>query len=123
MTSKFGLILNINCSTETITHKYVCDTLDNCYIEIIECLTNEINKLTIDFPLELDKFEYIWFNQTYTTNNFFSYSIFYNDVWLEEKWSAEEVYDEIITKIFEIENNNPAINDENIDSDNEEQLP
>jgi hypothetical protein len=105
--TNYGLIVIINKYDnyfETIKETFVCTNLDDCKEKLINYLALEFNKLTIDFPLELNDFEYIWFKHNYTKSNVFSYTIFNSEIikW-EEPWELQDLYYEVIEKIHEIE--------------------
>ena len=59
--SKIGLIVTINKIDESVQTTFICSTLDECYIELINHIANIFNILYIDFPTNLEDFEYIWF--------------------------------------------------------------
>ena len=115
--SKFGLIVTINKINESIQSTFTCLTIDECYIELIKHISCIFNTLQIDFPIKLDDFEYIWFQNEYTKNSSFTYFIFENDKWITP-WCNEDIYIDILNKMeeYEIYNKNLTIES---DSDNE----
>ena len=130
--SSYGLIITINKYIkyfETIKQTFVCNSLEECKYKMIEFIANQFTFLNIDFPLELNDFEYIWFEQNYTQLNVFSYTIFtnftktiskgeepftedlekiyYSSKMDNEPWELQDIYYEVIEKIHELEINNP----------------
>ena len=118
--SKIGLIISINKINESIQSTFTCSTLDECYIELIKHISCVFNVLQIDFPISLDDFEYIWFQNEYTKNSSFTYFIFENDKWITP-WSNEDIYIDILNKMEEYEIYNKSITkDLETDSDKDD---
>lgn len=125
--NSIGLIININ---KYITHysenrqfTFICNDLEDVKNILINHLVTIFQNLEIDFPEDFDDFSYIWFNQQYTKCNVFDYKIFINNKW-EEPWELQEIYSEVLEKMYEEEIKNPPdfskiydedkdINDEN----------
>ena len=117
--SKIGLIITINKINESVQTTFICSTLDECYIELIKHISTIFNRLHIDFPINLEDFEYIWFEQNYTKNNSFEYSIFENNAWINP-WTFEDIYSDVLIKIEELEvSNKTNMELESDESDNE----
>ena len=100
--SKIGLIVTINKIDESVQTTFICSTLNECYIELINHIAKIFNILYIDFPINLEDFEYIWFKQEYTKNNSFVYSVFENNKWINP-WTYEDIYSDVLTKMEALE--------------------
>lgn len=127
---KYGLIINLNkynSFCEIIHKTFIFDTLEDCKNQLINFLINEFKDLNIDFPLELNDFEYIILNQNYINTNMFNYMIFYDNKWITP-WELDDIYNEILEKIHELdikncipdEENNNEEDDNNDDNDEED---
>jgi hypothetical protein len=105
--SKFALIINLNKFNTycEINHtKYICDSLEECKIKLIDYLVSEFKNLNIDFPFDILDFEYIYLNQNYINTNSFNYMIFSDNLWINP-WDNQDIYSEVIDKIHIIEIN------------------
>lgn len=89
--------------------------LNDCRNYIINVVSDNFKKLDIDFPLNLDDFEYIWFDSNRTDANSFTYILIPNNNnnisygW-DEPWSLEDLYDDILENMYQYEINNISTN-------------
>jgi hypothetical protein len=120
---KYGLIINLNkynSFCEIIHKTFICDNLEDCKNQLINFLIDEFKDLNIDFPLELNEFEYIILNQNYINTNIFNYMIFYDDKWITP-WELDDIYTELLEKIHELDIKNFIPNKEdNAESQDED---
>ena len=105
---KIGLTITINKFNtyfETKSYYLVCDNIDEAKNKLTDNLVENFRYITIDFPLDLIDFEYLWFKQQYVNTNAFVYKIFTNGQWTEP-WETQDIYDEVLEKleVQEIEN-------------------
>lgn len=126
-----GLIVTINkydSYYESAQYNCVCDSLDATRVKLIDYICYHFKDLNIDFPLELDDFQNIWFNQTYVKADAFRYKVFHNDKW-DEPWEYQDIYSDVMEQLITIESTNPpdfskiygeVDPDEEIDITNEE---
>lgn len=107
--NKVGLTVTINkykTYFASIQTSIVCDNIDDAYTELVKYIVAHFTPLNIDFPLELDEFENIWFNQTYVSADAFTYKIFHNNSWTEP-WSRQDIYDDVLEIMLAHEEANP----------------
>jgi hypothetical protein len=107
--SKIGLIVNINKFNkcfETSNATFVCDSDDEAKNKMIEHLVTYMGSLNIDYPMDLDDFEYVWFKQNYVKTNAFTYFIFNETKW-HQPWDLQEIYEEFLDKMVEKDSSNP----------------
>ena len=101
-----GLIINFIKYTQyfnIITESYICNDIDDAKKKLIDYLINQFQYLKIDFPLNLEDFEYIWFKNEYINTNVFTYKIFINNKW-EEPWELQDIYTDLLDILQNIEN-------------------
>ena len=104
-----GLIIYINYKLIRIEKTFSLDNIDDAKKELINYLSNEINKLHIDFPISINDFEYLWFehNNMEHLENVFSYNIFDTiDFKWKKIWDIQEIYNDILEKINELDIDN-----------------
>jgi hypothetical protein len=107
--NKIGLIVNINKYNhyfETSNATFVCDSVDEAKNKMIDHLVTRMGSLNIDYPMDLNDFEYIWFNQNYVNTNAFIYFIFNETKWYQP-WDLQEIYEEFLDKMVEKDSSNP----------------
>jgi len=107
--NKIGLIITINKFNnwfETIQTTFVSNTIDDAKNDLIEFLASHFKNLNIDYPLDLNDFEYLWFKQQYVNANSFYYKLFIDGIW-SEPWDNQDIYSDVMDKIFEQETENP----------------
>ena len=107
--SKVGLFIGITKSStyfESINEYKVVDTIDEARVELINYLVRQLGVLNIDYPLSVEDFEYIWFNEQYVKSSVFNYKLFVNDKWVEP-WESQEIYSDVLDKMFDEETKNP----------------
>lgn len=107
--NKVGLIVTINkykTYFASIQTYIVCDNIEDAYTELVKYIVAHFTPLNIDFPLELDEFENIWFNQTYVFADAFTYKIFQNNSWTEP-WNRQDIYDDVLEIMLAHEVANP----------------
>jgi hypothetical protein len=113
-----GLVVNIINKTNILEKTFSINNLDDAKNELINYLATEFNKLHIDFPAQLIQFEYIWCEHQSMDHidNIFYYNLFdgSNGTW-HKPWEYEEIYNDILEKIIELEENNNK--NYNIDDD------
>ena len=129
--TKIGLIVTINkyknhfaSSTSTI----VCTTIEEARIELIKYIVAHFSLLNIDFPLDYDDFEFIWFNENYVGANAFTYRLYHDNNWIEP-WSHQEIYDDVLVAMhvdmianppdFDTMYGEPKYDDDTIERDEE----
>ena len=99
-----GLIATVykyNKYFEPITQTFVADSLDIARDILINFISSNINNLQIDYPLDIDDFEYIWFDNQYIKCDLFSYKIFMDNKWLENNlWGNQEIYTDVLQYMF-----------------------
>ena len=104
-----GLIVTVNkykSYYESAQYNCVCDSLDEARVKLIEYLFTHFKDLNIDFPMELDDFQNIWFNQTYVKADVFRYKVFHNDKW-DEPWEYQDIYSDVMEQMIATESANP----------------
>jgi hypothetical protein len=107
--NKIGLIIIINKFNhyfETQTQTWSCDTIDQARERLLDYLSDQFKNLNIDYPMELDDFEYIWFNKQYLNSNSFYYKIYNSGEWLEP-WEHQEIYSDVLERMLAREQANP----------------
>jgi hypothetical protein len=124
--NKVGLFIiltkcNPYCQVEDSS--FVCNSLEHSRTQLIDYLITKFNNLNIDFPMELDDFENIWFNSSYVKSNCFNYKIYHNDNW-EQPWELQEIYSDVLDKMHQQEIENPPnfskiYGEDYVDSDDE----
>lgn len=121
--NNFGLIVIINKYNKNIYSSYSKTfniiNIDEGYNKLIEYLAEQFNHLIIDFPQDLDDFEYIWFDNSYVNSSVFDYYIF-NDKWIQP-WNKQELYEDVLNLMFDKETKKTK-NDELDHEKSEEQL-
>jgi hypothetical protein len=100
--ANIGLIVTINkyknhfaSSTSTI----VCSTIEEAKLELIKFLVAHFSLLNIDFPMEYNDFEFIWFNEMYVGTNAFTYRLYHDNKW-SEPWTHQEIYDDVLEAMY-----------------------
>jgi hypothetical protein len=104
-----GLIININYKLNRIEKTFNINNIEEARIELVNYLSNEFNKLNIDFPLDYHDFEYVWceYNNMDHLDNIFTYNIYdTNDLKWKKIWTEQEIYNDILDKINELDLNN-----------------
>ena len=104
-----GLIININYKLNRIEKTFNINNIEEARIELVNYLSNEFNKLNIDFPLDYHDFEYLWYeyNNMDHLDNIFTYNIYdTNDFTWKKIWNEQEIYNDILDKINELDINN-----------------
>jgi hypothetical protein len=104
-----GLIITINKYNNCFSHDiftFNLNSIDDVKDKLISTLVDAFKELNIDFPLELLDFEYIWFDSQYTKLPVFTYKI-YDNSWLENIWDDQDIYTDVLSKLYELEINNP----------------
>ena len=107
--NKVALSLTINKFTtyfEAIHCFLIFDTLENAKTELVNILVSHYKKLQINYPHDLEDFDYIVFNYQYVKAESFIYKIYYNDKW-DEPWENQDIYNDVIEKIIKEESENP----------------
>ncbi len=107
--NKVGLIVTINKYNhwfETMQTSYVCDDIEDAKNTLVDYLVQQFRNLNIDYPLDLSDFEYLWFKQQYVNTNAFYYKLFMENIWCEP-WDQQDIYSEVLDKMFEQETQNP----------------
>jgi hypothetical protein len=100
-----GLIITINKYSSWYSSKsttFTFNTLDEAYTKLVSIITDIVNNLNIDFPLDLDDFETIWFDGNYVGSSFFEYKIFNNDMW-SEPWDKQDIYSQVLDNLIKIQ--------------------
>jgi hypothetical protein len=97
----FALTITLNKFTkyfESINKSFTCSDLEVTKNVLINFIASHINHLTIDYPLTLEEFEYIWFDEQYVKCNLFSYNVFniQSNEWINP-WSLDEIYEDTLT--------------------------
>lgn len=124
---KIGLIVTINKPTLSITNTFSCNTIDECYLELITYLSKEFNKCIFDLPTNYEMFQILWFDKLYNDSpdfdyECFTYNIFNNNEWTKP-WDYDDIYNDLLDKIINLEIEDVEMNgifvDEWSDSDNE----
>lgn len=83
------------------------NTIDECKEYLINYISDNFKTLNIDFPLTLEEFEYIWFDNNRAEADAFLYTIIplnenrdnYKLSW-NEPWTLDEVYSLILDKMY-----------------------
>jgi hypothetical protein len=104
-----GLIVIINKFNnkyENYNKTIECSSLDDTKNKLIKYLSDELSCLNIDYPLDLESFDYLWFNNEYIKANSFDYYVFIDNKWIQP-WTLSEIYLDVYDKMLENENNNP----------------
>ena len=96
----FALTITLNKFTkyfESINKTFTCSDLEVTKSVLINFIASHINHLTIDYPLTLEEFEYIWFDEQYVKCNLFSYNVFnvQTNEWINP-WSLDEIYEDTL---------------------------
>lgn len=106
-------------------HK-ICDTMKECESVLVDFISGHVKDLNIDFPLDLEDFNTIWFDNNRVEADSFTYliiplnksSITYN--W-NEPWNLNDVYDLLLDNIHKIELENQIhTSNQNSNSDDED---
>lgn len=111
-----GLIVTINKFIQPTkylrshTSTVLCKSMDEAYNELINYLCSHFESLNIDFPLDYDEFELLWFNREYVDSKIFIYKIFTNK-WIEP-WDYQDIYDSVLERMLKYENDHPPNLDE-----------
>ena len=110
---KIGLIVTINkfvnysgqkCfKTKTVTT--MCKTLEEAHDELVTYLCSQFKDLNIDFPIDINEFEFMWFDREYVETHAFKYKVF-NNGW-SEPWEMEDIYSDVMDRMFQTEVENP----------------
>jgi hypothetical protein len=106
--SKVGLIITINKFTnyfESNCYTILTDSLYNAKNELVLTLVENFKHINIDFPNNLNDFEYIWFKQQYVKANAFLYKVFSDDKW-SEPWDYDDIYTDVLNILEEHEISN-----------------
>jgi len=87
---------------------FISDSLENTKNQIIKIIANEFKDIHIDYPIELDDFEYKWFGEQYINSSSFYYKIFDSNFnkWIEP-WNKQEIYSDVIDFIINEDSQNP----------------
>ena len=102
-----GLVVYISNKRNVSEKTFNINTLEEAKTELINYLALEFIKLNVDFPTNLNEFEYIWFDY-YSMDHLdtiFNYNIYHNDLWTKP-WEQQEIYDDILDKVIDLEINN-----------------
>jgi hypothetical protein len=88
-----------------------CSSVEEAKLKMIEILANKFAQLYIDYPHDLNEFEFEWFNKQYVDSNCFYYKLCVIEPnhtlkWIEP-WEYQELYLDILDHIQQIENSNP----------------
>ena len=100
-----GLIITINKYTSWFssnTDTFTFNTLDEVQNKLVNYLTEKVITMNIDFPQELEDFEYVWFKENYLNAPFFSYKIFNNNDW-SEPWDKQDIYSLVLDNIIKVQ--------------------
>ena len=102
----FGLIITLKFKDNDLIKKFSLPSLNEIQKELINFLALEFNKLQIDFPLNLNEFESIWFD-FYSMNHLdyiFNYNIYDSErsEWITP-WELQDIYNDILEKILYLE--------------------
>ena len=106
--NKIALVLTINrftqyFETQTIYNNY--DSIEIAKKALIDIIFSHFKNINVDYPHDLIDFEYIWFKEQYVKTNAFVYQIYDNDKW-SEPWESQDIYEDVLEKIQEYENEN-----------------
>lgn len=107
--NKIGLIVTVNKFKyyfETEQQTWVCDSVEEAKKLLVKHLASLFSSLSIDYPLELSEFEYIWFGKQYVNTNAFNYKVFIGDKWIEP-WEQEDIYSDVLDEMLDTENESP----------------
>ncbi len=107
--NKIGLIITINKFNhwfETTQVSFSCENIDDTKNNLVDYLVTQFKNLNIDYPLDFADFEYAWFKQQYVNTNAFYYKVFMENSW-HEPWDQQDIYSEVLDKMFEQETQNP----------------
>ena len=85
---------------EILNEYLICDNIDQAKEKIIDYIVKQIQYINIDFPLEFENFEYIWFENNYINTNMINYKLFINNDWIEP-WDLQELYTDVLDKLQE----------------------
>jgi hypothetical protein len=106
-----GLIITINkynswfsSNTETFTF----NTLEDVQKKLVSYLSDILIDNNLDFPQELEDFEYLWFNENYVNSPFFNYRLFNDNIW-SQPWDNQDIYSLVLDNIIKLQQ------DKNID--------
>jgi hypothetical protein len=113
MDAKIGLIVTINRFVNYSGHKYfkaktvttMCKTLEDAHSELVRYLCSQFKDLNIDFPIDINEFELLWFDREYIETHAFTYKVF-NNKWMEP-WEMEDIYSDVMDLMFDTESKNP----------------
>jgi hypothetical protein len=86
-----------------------CNSIDECRNKLINFLADEFSNLNIDFPMDLNEFEYIWFDYSYVKSNAFDYLIVSSEetlIW-NNPWELQDIYSDVLDIMYEKDVNNP----------------
>jgi hypothetical protein len=112
----YGLIVYIYNKSFILENTFSINNLDEAKEELTTYLSQEFNKLHIDFPMNLIEFEALWCEHysMEQIDNIFNYNIYdsQNNKWIKP-WNNEEIYNDTLDKIIHLEINNNK--DYNID--------
>ncbi len=107
--SKFGLCLTINKYHnyfDTVSYYEVFDSAEILYKSLIDILSSHFTHLNIDFPQEINDFEYLWFGQQYVRASVFTYRVFNMNKW-SEPWEAQDIYDDVLENLLNHDSAHP----------------
>jgi hypothetical protein len=94
------------------TNTIICLNLEDAYNKLIVTFKKSIEK-NIDYPADVDDFvTNFWYNENAMDNEFFDYSIFYENKW-QKPWTLQELYDNSTSIINQVDIQNSIYNDKN----------
>lgn len=103
--TNIGLIVTLNKYTtyfESILKTFTSTDLEELKKNMIDFLCSHTNSLTIDYPMELEDFEYIWFKEQYMKCNLFTYKVFMDGKWTQP-WEDQDIYDIMLEEMHKQE--------------------
>ena len=113
---KMGLIVIVHHIDETCTFSYVCDNIHECHKNIIDTIISLLEKVNIDIPLELERFNFLWFNNSCRPNDFCEYYIFNGTEWISP-FEIQELYSDSVNEFLKLEKPIEDIESMEFDSD------
>lgn len=111
MDSKIGLIVTVNrlsAKTNCFGSKTVttmCRTMQEAKDELVTYLCEQFKHINIDFPTDLEEFEFLWFHRNAVECNAFTYRVF-NGRW-EQPWECDDIYCDVVDRMFDQDTKNP----------------
>ena len=107
--SKVGLIIIINkfkAYFESKIETIECESILDAKKYLLNYLLTQFGKLNIDYPMDLNEFEYLWFGgDKYVNSNAFDYKIF-TDKW-EQPFERSDLYSEFLDLMLAYDSENP----------------